>query len=178
MLRYAPLHRIKLTSVLFRYTVIIITIKLVVLKQLQTRHQASPPLAAFHRASCSTQFQGMCWEMHCCRLGSPGCLSSLYPCSCPSCWWAAFSGKCERGGLQRKGFVVTRERTQGSQLLPVSLAVSWFLCSSCMKWLLCLCLLPFSISPLCCLTGTATAPSMQIQFSISLTVSNCSLLHW
>lgn len=78
MLRYVPLHRIKLTSVLFRYTVIIITIKLVVLKQLQTRHQASPPRphsterAAAHGSSeCVGKCTAADWEA---QAASPPCI--------------------------------------------------------------------------------------------------------
>lgn len=78
MLRYAPLHRIKLTSVLFRYTVIIITIKLVVLKQLQTGHQASPPqlhstgrAAALSSSECTGKCTGADWEA---QAASPPCI--------------------------------------------------------------------------------------------------------
>lgn len=66
------------TSVLFRYTVIIITIKLVVLKQLQTRHQASPPwLHSTERAAAHTSSEciGKCtaadWEA---QAASPPCI--------------------------------------------------------------------------------------------------------
>lgn len=178
MLRYAPLHRTKLTSVPFRYTVIIITIKLVVLKQLQTRHQASLPLAAFHRASCSPQFQWMYWEMHCCRLGAQA--------ASPPCILAAVlhAGKLLSQESVReevwRGIALWLHVRESRGLCFRPCPWLWAdssVCSSCMKWLKCLCLLPFSISPLCFLTGTVTAPSMQTLLSISFTVSNCSLLH-